>query len=126
MVRGAMSVNICRYSDCILYLVTLSVSEDVLERVLESVQDGFMKCVVAKAIAHKAVDKAIIPETVETDIVNARDQSSANDYLFAHLRLQATVEDLRQLCNIMKGAKGNSKMNGFGETLEAELDKVSM
>ena len=85
-----------------------------------------MKYVVAKAIAHKAVDKKIIPETVETDIANAKDKSSANHYMFVHLRAQATVEDLKELCSIMKDAKGNSKMNGFGETLEAELDKVSM
>ena len=121
MARGTMAVNICRYSDCILCLITLSLSE----KVLESLQDGFMKCVVAKAIAHKAVDKKIIPETVETDIVNAKDQSSANHYMFAHLCLQATVEDLRKLCNIMKDAKGYRIMNGFGETLEVELDKVS-
>ncbi len=102
----------------------LSLSEDVLERVLESLQDGFMKCVVAKAIAHKAVDKKIIPETVETDILNAKDRSSANHYLLAHLRSQVTVKDLREMCSIMKDAEGNSKMNGFGKRLEAELDMV--
>ena len=122
MVRGTMAVNICRYSDCILCLITLSLSE----KVLESLRDGFMKCVVAKAIAHEAVDKNIIPETVETDIVNAKDKSSANHYLFVHLRSQVTVEDLRKLCSIMKDAEGYRIMNGFGETLEAELDKVSM
>ena len=102
----------------------LSLSEDVLERVLESLQDGFMKCVVAKAIAHKAVAKKIIPQTVETDIVNAKTESNANYYMFVHLRSQATVKDLRELCSIMKDAEGNSRMNGFGKTLEAELDKV--
>ena len=121
-----MAVNICRYSDCILCLITPSLSEDVPKRVLKSLQDDFMNFVVAKVIAHKAVAKEIIPENVESDIVNAKDRSSANHYLFEHLRSQATVEDLRKLCSIMKGAKGNSKMNGFGETLEAELDKVSM
>ena len=122
MARGTMAVNICRYSDCILCLITLSLSEEVLE----SLQDGFMNCVVAKAIAHEAVDKEIIPENVETDIVSAKDDRSANHCMFRHLSSQATVEDLRKLCNIMKGAKGNSKMNGFGEKLEAELDKVSI
>ena len=104
---------------------SLSLSEDVLERVLESLQDDFLKFVVAKAIAHKAVAKKIIPQTVETLILNAGDWSSANHFLFAHLRSQATVKDLRELCSIMKEAEGNSKMNGFGSKLEAELDKVS-
>ena len=126
MARGTMAVNICRYSDCILCLITLSLSEDVPKRVLKLVQDGFMKCVIAKAIAHEAVDKEIIPENVESDIVNAKDDRSANHYMFRHLSSQATVEDLRKLCNIMKDAKGYRIMNGFGEKLEAELDKVSM
>ena len=91
---------------------------------LEALRDGFMKCVVAKAIAHEAVAKKIIPETVETDIVTARDRRSANHYLFVHLHTQATVESLKELCSIMKHAEGHSQMNGFGETLKAELDKV--
>ena len=120
-----MAVNVCRYSDCILCLITLSLSEDVPKRVLKLVQDDFMNCVVAKAIAHEAVAKEIIPENVETDIVNAKDDRSANHCMFRHLSSQATVEDLRKLCSIMKGAKGNSNMIAFGETLESELGKVS-
>ena len=84
-----------------------------------------MDCVIAEAIAREARREHIIPTTVETDILNAKDQRSANDYLFEHLHLQATVEDLRKLCNMMKDAEGYPIMNGFGETLEAELDKVS-
>ena len=84
-----------------------------------------MNCVIAKAIAQEARREHIIPTTVETDIRNAKDHRSANDYLFEHLRSQATVEDLRKLCSIMKDTKGYRIMNGFGETLEAELDKVS-
>ena len=100
----------------------------MLERLLksESLQDDFMKCVVAKTIAQEAVAKKIIPENVETDIIGAKDHSSANHYMFRHLRSQATVKDLRKLCSIMKDAEGNSLMNDFGGTLEAELDKVSM
>ena len=97
----------------------------MLDRVLESFQDEFLNFVLAKAIAHKAVAKKIIPQTVETDILNAKDDSNANHYMFVHLRSQATVKDLRELSSIMKHATGNSKMIGFGETLEAELDKVS-
>ena len=126
MARGAKAVNVCRYSDCILCLITLSLSEDVPKRVLKSLRDGFMKCVVAKAIAHEAVAKEIIPENVESDIVKAKDDRSANHCMFRHLSSQATVEDLRKLCSIMKGAEGYSLMNGFGETLKAEVDKVSM
>ena len=94
--------------------------------VLKSLQSEFRRHVVAKAIAQEARIVEIIPTTVETDIINARERSIANDHLFEHLRWQATVEDLRNLCSIMKGTKGYSSMNGFGKELEAELDVVSI
>ena len=93
--------------------------------VLKSLQSEFRRRVVAKAIAQEARREHIIPTTVETDILRAKEQSSANDHLFEHLRLQVTVEGLRQLCSIMKDAKGYSLMNGFGKELETELDVVS-
>ena len=77
-----MAVSICRHSECIFCLITLSLFVEVLERVLESVQDGFVKCVVAKDIAQEAVAKKIISVTVETNIVNAKDDRSANHYMF--------------------------------------------
>ena len=113
---GAIAL-ICPKPDCILCLTLCLL--DVLK------QADFMNCVIAKAIAQEARREHIIPTTVETDIRNARDQTSANDYLFEHLRLQATVEDLRKLCSIMKDTEGYRIMNGFGKKLEAELDNVS-
>ena len=66
----------------------------------------------------------IIPEKVKNEVLDARAKDDANDCLFEHLCSQATLADLRNLCSIMKEAKGYSKMIGFGETLQAELDKV--
>ena len=94
--------------------------------VLKSLQSEFRRHVVAKAIAQEARIVEIIPPCVESDIINARERSIANDHLFEHIRWQATVEDLRNLCSIMKEAKGYSSMNGFGKKLEAELDVVSI
>ena len=95
-----------------------------LSDVLKSLQSEFRRRVVAKAIAQEARIMEIIPPCIETDIINARERSIANDHLFEHLRWQATVEDLRNLCSIMKD--GYSSMNGFGKKLEAELDVVSI
>ena len=91
---------------------------------LEAVINSFRRHVDATAIARDALRKGIIPEKVKNDVLDAKTQDDANDFLFRHLCSQATLEDLRKLCNIMKEAKGYSKMNAFGEKLQAELDKV--
>ena len=93
---------------------------------LKSLQSEFRRRVVAKAIAQEARGKHIIPACVETDILRAKERSSANYHLFEHLCSQVTVEDLRKLCSIMKDAEGYSLMNGFGNKLEDELDVVSI
>ena len=94
------------------------------EDVLKSLLNDFKKNVVATAIASDARREGIIPERVKNRILHAETQDDANDCLFEHLCSQATLEDLRKLCSIMKKAKGYSNMIAFGETLQAELDKV--
>ena len=79
----------------------------------------------AKAIAPEAQGQDIIPETVKTEIIGSRSLEDANNTLFAHLRTQVTLKGLLLLCKIMKESKGYGKMQGFGEKLEARLEKVS-
>ena len=79
----------------------------------------------AKALATEAQDAEIIPEAVKTEIIGAKTLEEANNVLFKHLRNQATLEGLLHLCSIMKGSKGYRKMQRFGETLQAKLEKVS-
>ena len=78
----------------------------------------------AAAIARDARRKGIIPERVEKRILHAETEGDANDCLFKHLCSQASLVDLIKLCSIMKEAEGYSQMNGFGMTLQVELDKV--
>ena len=94
------------------------------EDVLKTVINNFRRHVVATAIASDARREGIIPERVKNRILHAETQDDANDCLFEHLCSQATLEDLRKLCSIMKKADGYSNMNTFGETLQAEVDKV--
>ena len=91
---------------------------------LKAVISIFRRHVDAKAIAPDAYREGIIPERVKNRILHAETQDDANDCLFEHLCSQATLEDLRKLCSIMKKAKGYSNMIAFGRTLQAELDKV--
>ena len=91
---------------------------------LKSLRNDFKKNVDATAIAPDARRMGIIPERVKNRILHAETQDDANDCLFGHLCSQATLEDLRKLCGIMKEADGYSNMIAFGETLQAELDKV--
>ena len=78
----------------------------------------------AAAIARAARSKRIIPVRVEKRILHSETEGDANDCLFEHLWSQALLVDLINLCSIMKEAEGYSQMNGFGMTLQAELDKV--
>ena len=78
----------------------------------------------AKDIAREVRSAEIIPEAVETQIKESKSLDEANDVLFVHLRSQATLEDLLLLCGIMKKSKGYRKMQGFGEKLQARLEKV--
>ena len=97
------------------------VAEDLLKTEIHT----FVKHVDAAAIVQDAWRQGIIPEKVMNIIRKAESQREANHNLFHHLCLQATVEDLRKLCSIMKEAKGYSNMIFYGETLLAKLDKVS-
>ncbi len=98
----------------------------LLEDVLKSLKNEFMDSVSAKDIARDARRGGIITGKVKGDIRDATDQRSANDHMYEHLCSQATEETMRKLCRIMKDAQGCGKMKSFGETLEAELDKVSI
>ena len=91
---------------------------------LKSLLNDFKKNVDATAIARDACREGIIPERVKNRILHAEAQDDANDCLFGHLCSQATLEDLKRLCGILKEADGYSKMIAFGGTLQAELDKV--
>ena len=85
-----------------------------------------MSNVDAKAIAQAARHADIISESVESDIlIVAKTKDTANYTLFDHLRSQATLKDLTELCRIMKAATGYSKMIDFGKKLQRKLDKVT-
>ena len=78
----------------------------------------------AKAIAYDVLDKAIIPEKVETEIKESKSRGDANKVLFVHVKDQAMPKDLLHLCVIMKESKGYPKMQWFGEKLQARLEEV--
>lgn len=84
-----------------------------------------MTLVHAKAIAPEAQGQEIIPEAVKNEIKGSNSLEEANNALLEHLSNQATLEDLLLLCKIMKESKGYRKMQKFGETLQARLEKVS-
>ena len=88
------------------------------------VHSDFKRHVNTKAIARDLRIEKIIPEAVETSIKTSQSSDEANDFLFEHLRSQATLEGLRGLCSIMKGAKGYQQMQRFGKELEAKLEEV--
>ena len=88
------------------------------------VHSDFKKHVNAKAIARDLRSEKIIPEAVETSIKTSQSSDEANDFLFEHLRSQATLENLRHLCSIMKDAEGYGKMQSFGKELQAKLEEV--
>ena len=100
--------------------------EDVHVRILNEVRDEFIRHVDAKAIASDVLDKAIIPEKVETEIKDSKSLDDANKVLLVHLRRQSRPKDLLHLCRIMKESKGYQQMQGFGEKLQARLEKVRM
>ena len=100
--------------------------EDLHVRILNEVRDEFLRHVDAKAIASDVLDKAIIPEKVETEINDSKSLEGANKVLFVHLRRQAIPEDLLHLCGIMKESTGYRKMQRFGEKLQARLEEVHM
>ena len=93
-------------------------------RILNDAIGEFKRLVDAKAIAPELRSEDIIPEAIETQIIESNSFDKANNFLLVHLRRQATLEDLLRLCSIMKESKGYRKMQGFGETLQARLEKV--
>ena len=109
----------CRKLDTIQCLI-VCFAEDVLKTLL----NDFRRHVDATAIAPDARIQGIIPERVKKNILDATTQDDANLHLFQHLCSQARFKDLRKLCSIMKEADGHPNMIAFGETLQAELDKV--
>ena len=107
---------------CMQCLIPYLSVEDILKD--RGVHSDFKRHVNAKAIARDLRSENIIPEAVETSIKTSQSSDEANDFLFEHLRSQATLEDLRRLCSIMKGAKGYGKVQKFGKELEAKLEEV--
>lgn len=84
-----------------------------------------MSNVDAQAIARAARGGRIVPQRVENRILRAEADDDANCILFEHLLSQATLEDLREFCNIMKEAEGYSKMIDFGKKLLTMLEQVT-
>ena len=84
-----------------------------------------MNNVNAQAIARVAKRRDVISEKVRNKILAAEAMDDANDILFEHLCSQATLEDLRTLCSIMKEAKGYSNMISFGAELQRWLEEVA-
>ena len=94
------------------------------QHLLEEVQNDFMRCVHARAIAQKARMKKIIPEAVEKQINESRSLDAAKQVLFEHLQDQVTLEGLRSFCSIMIESEGYQLMQMFGKRLLAKLEEV--
>ena len=78
-----------RGPDCMQCLIPYLSVEDILKD--RGVHSDFKRHVNAKAIARDLRSEKIIPEAVETSIKTSQSSDEANDFLFEHLRSQATL-----------------------------------
>ena len=88
----------------------------------EFLQDG---TVLAQNIARKLRDKKVIPQEIETEIMNAKCDYDAASSLYRHMTAQADKESAKKLFDIMINADGCQNMNALGRRMLDDLQNVS-
>ena len=89
-------------------------------QVLEKYEDEFFKVVDATVNLPRLKRKNVVTEKVITRIKGG-DSSEAKDYLYEHLKTNATVDTLREYCTMISEANGLPRMQELGKKMLREL-----
>lgn len=82
-----------------------------------------MEVVDAKRGLLTLIRKDVIIQEVQTDIEGARNDKTAREILYKHLRDCGTVDTLRVYCEEIIQARGLPRMQALGKKMMTELEK---
>lgn len=94
----------------------LADSQISASEVLKTFEKAFFDIVNAKQSLFRLVHCKVISENVKESIEKANDED-AKYILFWHLEKNATVDTLREYCNVAIAADGYPKMNSLGRDM---------
>ena len=84
---------------------------------LRAYEDDFFKAVDAKVSLLRLKRKGVISEGVIADIQGAKNDDDAKEILYKHLVKNATVNTLKEYCNVATAAEGFPRMQEFGRKM---------
>ena len=87
---------------------------------LKTYEDEFFDVVSAKFSLLKLKRKGVISADVKADIQDANDDD-AKEILYSHLESSATVNTLREYCNVATAAEGLPRMQKLGQKMLKRL-----
>ena len=89
-------------------------------QILKAYEDEFIDVVNAKQSLLKLKHKGVIPHAVRTSIEDANDED-AKYLLFEHLQKNATIDTLREYCEVAIAAEGFPRMQALGRKMMETL-----
>ena len=97
----------------------------VVEQVLSSFQEDFIRAVDAKAnkFLSELVKARIIADDDQSTISQMTDKTEQNKYLYSHFMETCEAVDLMEVCDIIIAVQGNRRMNRLGAKMKDMLEK---
>ena len=95
---------------------------DTVEQVLDMFRQRFIADVDAKAIVYDLEHQDIISDGDLKEVTRTLSGVEQNQFLHRCLKIKATKDTLLQVCDIMIGCHGNSRMNQVGKKMKSALE----
>ena len=99
-----------------------SLSIDTVEQVLDMFRQRFIADVDANAIVYDLEDRDIISDKDLKEVTRTPSRVEQNQLLHRCLKRKATKDTLLQVCDIMIGCHGNSRMKQVGKEMKSALE----
>ena len=100
----------------------LPFSIDTVEQVLDMFRQRFIADVDANAIVYDLEDQDIISDGDLKEVTRTPSGVEQNQFLHRCLKRKATEYTLLQVCDIMIGFRGNSRMKQVGKEMKSVLE----
>ena len=99
-----------------------SLSIETVEQVLYTFRQRFIADVDANAVVYDLEDQDIISDGDLKEVTRTPSGVEQNQFLHHCLKRKATKDTLLQVCDIMIGCHGNSRMNRVGKEMKSALE----
>ena len=111
---------------CLLHLLLtplVSCGAATFVQVVKDHAEEFLKEMNSEVIARQLKSLGIIPETVESNILQSKDKEEANAHLLNHLKEDADEETVREVFKIASEKASYRKMNTFAAGMLRKLQR---